>query len=508
MTRAPRVVVIGAGASGLAMVAKLKAAGFDDVQVYEKAGDLGGTWRENTYPGVRCDVPSRLYCFSFALNPDWSQTYAAGAEIQAYLQRVADEHDLRRHIAFGTEVVECRWYEGRWRVTLGDGSTDTADVVVAATGILHQPHRPAIPGLEGFTGPVLHTAAWDHGCSLEGRRVAVVGTGSSGVQVTSALADVAGRLHVFQRTPQWILPLPNLASRPLGRWLRRHVPGLDRATHRCASWLLEHTLGAAVIEQDWRLRLVELAVRAHLRLAVRDPALRARLRPPDRPMCRRLIMSPTYYRALQRPHVEVVTDAIAEVGPTWVRSTDGTVREVDALVLATGFRPHRYFRPMRLIGVGGFDVEDLWREGPHAYRTVALPGFPGFFMLVGPHSPVGNHSVLAVAETQADHVVAWVRALAQGRWQSAAPTLAATRAYNERLRAALPGTVWMSGCTGWYLGEDGLPELYPWSAAHHRRLLAAIDEHELERWPGADDATGAPAGSPAGNAVEGETSLL
>lgn len=481
----PRVLIIGAGASGLAMAAKLIAAGFANIAIYEKADEVGGTWRENTYPGVRCDVPSRLYSFSFAPSPDWSQTYAAGPEIQAYLLRVADELDLRRRIRFGKAVDSCRWNGTQWELSCQDGTRDVGDVVVAATGILHHPKRPAIPGLETFAGPVLHTAQWDHAVDLTGQRVAVVGTGSSGVQVTTALAEVAGHVSVLQRTPQWVLPLPNFRTHRTSRWLRRRFPGIDRLSQRAASWLLEHTLGAAVIERDWRLRLVNLAVRANLRFGVRDPELRAKLRPPDLPMCRRLIMSPSYYKTLQRPHVSVEVDPIEHVSPTGIRC-GGRDLDVDAIVLATGFEAHRYFRPMRLTGENGLDIEDVWRSAPFAHKTVALPGFPGFFMLVGPHSPVGNHSVIAVAETQADYIVAWIQGVAAGRWPVASPSAAATSAFNEELRAALPDTIWMTGCAGWYLGADGLPELYPWSAEHHRRLLSAVEPADVEARPRRD----------------------
>lgn len=461
--------------SGLALAVKLKQAGHDDVVLYEKAAEIGGTWRENRYPGVRCDVPSRFYSFTFAPNPGWREVFAPGADIQDYLLDVVEEFGLRAHLRLNSEVVDCRWEDGRWQLTTGDGRTDVGDVLVTATGILHHPLIPHIPGLDTFRGPAVHSARWDDSLDLTGRRVAVIGTGSTGVQMSGAVAERAAYLEVYQRTAQWLYPVPQGSYSRLGRYLWRRFPSLARVSYEFYRRLLEATLGQALVGPGWQRRLVSGIVRAHLRIAVRDPELRRQLTPPDQPMCRRLVMSTSFYKTVQLPHVELVTDGIDEVVEDGIITRDGRHHPMDAILLATGFRTHEYFRPMRLVGEDGRTADDAWRRAPRAYRTVALPGFPNFFMLVGPHSPIGNHSVVAVAETQADYVVQYVDLLARGEVRAAYPSPEVTDRYNAELRDALPRSLWATGCSGWYLDAEGLPDAWPWSAARHRDLLAEVD---------------------------------
>lgn len=480
MVRERRVVIVGAGVSGLVLAAKLRAAGVP-VRLLEKADEVGGTWRENRYPGVRCDVPSRLYQISFARRPDWSERFARGAEIQDYLVEVAHRLGVHELVRFGSEVTTCRWEDDGWTVECADGHRERADYLVGATGILHHPHHPAIEGLDRFAGRTVHTARWDPDLDLTGLRVAVVGTGSTGTQVVSETAYVAARLTVFQRTPQWLIPMPNASYSEGTR--RRHVrwPALDAWTHRAYGRWLEHTLGAAVVRGGWRHALVTALVKAHLRWAVRDPALRRRLTPQDKPMCRRLVMSTSYYRAVQQPQVELVTERITRVEPEGVRTADGVLHGADVLVLATGFQPHRYLAPIKVVGPDGIGLDEVWAGTPFAHKSVAVPGFPAFFLLVGPHSPVGNHSVISVAETQADYVLRRITSPLDDRLES--PRASATAHYNEEVRAALSGSIWSSGCVGWYLGADGVPDLYPWSAAHFRALLAADDTEDWHTRP-------------------------
>ncbi|MBA8949807.1 flavin-containing monooxygenase [Actinomadura namibiensis] len=466
----PRVVIVGAGMSGLCMAVKLLDAGVRDLVLYEKAPSLGGTWRDNTYPGLTCDVPSRFYQYSFALNPGWTHRYSPGPEIRDYLERVADARGVRRHIVFGTEVTAAEHSGGRWRVTTTRG-TDEADFLISATGVLHHPRHPDIPGLDTFAGPAFHSARWDHGARLEGRRVAVVGTGSTGVQITTALAGRASRLLLFQRTAQWVFPVGNHRYTDLTRRAHRRLPVLDRLFYRLHETLLSALLARALVAPGRRRDLIDRICRRHLE-TVADPELRRRLTPPDRPMCKRLIGSRGFYEAVQRDDVDVVTAPIDHVEPRGVVTADGVLHEIDVLVLATGFDAHAYLRPIRLTAPGGRTLEDAWRDGPRAYRTVALPGFPNFFMLMGPHSPIGNYSLIAIAEAQADYVCGWVRRYRAGLCRSVAPTQEATDRYNRALRDALPRTVWTSGCRSWYLGKDGLPELWPWTPRSHARMLA------------------------------------
>lgn len=468
---APRVGIVGAGMSGLCMGAKLRRAGIDDFTIYEKANEVGGTWRENTYPGLSCDVPSRFYSYSFAPNPDWRHTFPPGEELQEYFVRSAEEFGLRQHIRFESEVIEARWTNGRWRLRTADGHTDVVDVLVAATGVLHHPRLPDIKGLDSFAGPYFHSARWDHSVPLQGRRIALIGTGSTGVQITNALSQVAGKLQVFQRTPQWVLPLPNFSYSRVSRALMRWFPKLNRLSYRAYQRVLEATFGHAVTEPGWRRTVLSALCRASLRLRVRDRELRRKLTPTDQPMCKRLIMSGGFHKAVQRSNVEIVTDDIDYIESRGIVTVDGKLHEADVLVLATGFDARAFVRPMQLVGENEVTIDEVWQDGPHAYHTVAVPSFPNYFMLIGPHSPIGNHSLIAIAEAQVDYVLRWIEELRRGEIRSVAPTVEATNAFNEEMRKAMPNTVWTTGCNSWYLGADGLPELWPWTPARHRELL-------------------------------------
>ncbi|GAA2576934.1 NAD(P)/FAD-dependent oxidoreductase [Actinomadura fulvescens] len=478
----PRVVIVGAGMSGLCMAIELRRAGVRDFTIYEKAGAVGGTWRDNTYPGLTCDVPSRFYQFSFATNPDWTHLYSPGPEIRAYLDRIADRYGVREHIVFGTEVTAACHTGERWRIETSTGAGDEADFLVTATGVLHHPRYPAIPGLDTFAGAAFHSARWDHDVPLRGRRVAVVGTGSTGVQITTDLAGTAGRLLLFQRTPQWILPARN---RPYGRLTRaahRRLPVLDRLGYRWHEFVISKVLSEAIIRPGWQRRLIGALCRRNLE-RVADPELRRKLTPPDQPMCKRLIASGGFYEAVQRDDVELVSDAISHVEPRGIVTVDGRLHELDVLVLATGFDAHAYVRPMRLVAPDGRTLDEAWRDGPHAYRTVAMPGFPNLFFLMGPHSPIGNYSLTAIAEAQAAYIAGWIRRHRAGLVTTMAPRREATDAFNEEMRKALPRTIWTSGCSSWYLGKDGLPELWPWTPREHARMLAspAFDEFDARR---------------------------
>jgi cation diffusion facilitator CzcD-associated flavoprotein CzcO len=477
--RRTSVAIVGAGMSGLCMGEALERAGIEDFTLYEKAGEVGGTWRENRYPGLTCDVPSRFYSFSFSPNPGWTSSFSPGHEIQDYFVRVAGERGLRPHIRFGAEIAGARWDGERWSLRSAAGEQIEADVLVTATGVLHHPRLPEIAGSQTFDGPSFHSARWDESVDLAGKRVAVIGTGSTGVQITAAVAGVAGRLELFQRTPQWILPVPNRPYSRLWRALMAHVPPLNRLAYRYNQRTLEAILGPAVTRPGWQRAAISAACRANLRFGVRDPDLRARLTPDYEPMCKRLVMSAGFYRAVQRDDVELVTDGIERVEPRGIVTADGTLHELDVIVYATGFDAHAYMRPMEITGDGGRTLEQAWADGPRGYLTVALPGFPNLFTMMGPHSPIGNHSLIAVAEAQAAYAVEWIRRIGRDGLLSVAPTQAATDAYNQRLKAAFPDTVWVTGCTSWYLDADGDPELWPWTPARHRNMLAAPEPRDF-----------------------------
>lgn len=468
----PRVAIVGAGMSGLCMGEALQRAGYRNFTIFEKAAEVGGTWRENRYPGLTCDVPSRFYSFSFAPNPNWSSVFSPGSEIQDYFIRLADDLGLRRHISFGAEIVDARWQDNRWILCTADGTTADADVLVTATGVLHHPKIPEIPGQEEFAGKAFHSARWDDTVDLRGKSVAVIGTGSTGVQIVCATAGVAQRLLVFQRTAQWILPLPNRRYSQVTNAAMRRSPALNRLAYRTHQRILEAMLGPALTRPSWQRNMFGVICRANLRLGVRDRQLRARLTPDYEPMCKRLVMSAGFYPAMQRPDVELVTSGIDHIESDGIVTVDGMLHGVDVIVYATGFDAHAYMRPMTITGETGQTLEQAWAQGPRAYRTVAIPGFPNLFTLMGPHSPIGNHSLIAVAETQVRYVLGWIERMRRNDIVSVAPSQVATDDYYTDLKAALPGTVWVTGCQSWYLDADGNPEVWPWTPRRHRAMLA------------------------------------
>ena len=478
--RTPTVAIVGAGMSGLCMGIKLKQAGIDSFTIYEKAGEVGGTWRENTYPGLCCDIPSRYYSYSFAPNPDWTSYYSPQAEIQSYFRRTADRYGLRSHIRFNSEVESGAFEDGRWRIRTKDGEQAEADFLVSACGILHHPRQPDIPGLEDFEGAAFHSARWDHSVPLEGRRIGLIGTGSTGVQLTCSLSEVAGRLTIFQRTAQWVYPVPNLRYREITRRLMQRFPELNRLAYRGWQKYIEHSIGRAVVEPGWQRTMMSALCRAHLK-TVRDPELRRKLTPDYHPMCKRIVVSGSFYRAVQRPNVEVVTHAVDQMEPRGLVTSDGTLHELDVLVLATGFDVHAYLRPIELTGENGVTLSEAWEDGPRAYRTVALPGFPNFFMLMGPHSPFGNQSLITIAENQADYVMHLVEMFRRGEVEAVSPKSEATERFYDEIREAMPNTVWVTGCKSWYISKDGMPGNWPWTPQRHREMLEepALEEFEL-----------------------------
>lgn len=470
--RAVNVAIIGAGMSGICMAAKLQDAGIDTFTIFEQADEVGGTWRDNTYPGLHCDVPSRFYSYTFRSNPEWSRLLPPGSEVQSYFMAVATERDIRTHIRFGTPVTSAQYRDGKWWVgTAGD--CEPFDVLITATGILRVPRYPDIPGLDTFAGPIFHSSRWDHSVSLQDKRIGLIGTGSTGVQITADLGGKVRGLTVFQRTAQWVFPFPNPRYSPITKAALRRFPAMSRLGYRFWQTVYENFFAKAMVRPGFRRRLVSAMCRWNLNLSVRDPQLRGKLTPDYQAMCKRIVAAGHYYQSVQKPGVEVVVDPIDHIEPRGVVTADGLLHELDLLVLATGFDAHAYVRPMEIIGEHGISMDEAWADGPQAYRSVAVPGFPNLFMLMGPHSPIGQQSLVIIAENQADYAMWWIERIRDGRITAAAPTDVATKDYNELMKSAMPQTVWTTGCNSWYLGKDGLPELFPWEPVHHRRLLAA-----------------------------------
>jgi cation diffusion facilitator CzcD-associated flavoprotein CzcO len=457
--------------SGLLMGIRLQQAG-QRFRILEKAESVGGTWRENTYPGLTCDVPSFFYSYSFEPNPDWSHRFSPGPEIREYFERVAQKHGLLRHIRFGTSVSSARWEEGGWVIGTSDGEELRADVLIDATGPLHIKNYPEIPGLADFAGACFHSADWDHDVPLEGRRIGVIGNGSSGVQMMDPLAQVASHLTLFQRTPQWIFPLGNKRySERERRWTRR-LPILGRLTRAFYKRIFD--LASVGVTEDgyWRRRMAK-GCRDYL-ASVEDPELRAKLTPDYEPGCKRLILSNRFYPTLERDHVSLVTEGIDHVDPRGVVTRDGQLHELDVLVLATGFRPHEW-GIAHVVGAEGLSLKEAWASGPRSYRSIALPGFPNFFLLVGPNSPIGNISVIDVSETQTSYIMACIHRLESEPGRALVARREAALAFQAELREAMKGTVWVTGCKSWYLDPDGVPTLWPWSAKRFHQLMARPD---------------------------------
>ena len=460
---------------------KLAEAGYPDVTLFEKADRLGGTWRDNTYPGVACDVPSHLYSYSFAPNPDWSRLYSSGPEILAYVEDVARRHDVYSRIRFSEEVIRCEFSGGVWRIETSQGRRELADVVIAATGVTHHPRFPDIPGLSTFGGAAFHSARWDHSVLLDGRRIGVVGTGSSAVQIVSALVPRAGRLTLFQRTPQWILPQENKSYTAEERVNFQRNPDVMRAMRAGIERRFREDFSDAVIDRHSpRLEVMQDLCRGYLETQVRDPALRERLRPGYRAGCKRLIISADFYRAIQASNAALVTEGIEAIEPRGVRTHDGTLHELDVLVLATGFRTDRFMRPTQVIGRDGRKLDDEWAQRPSSYLTVAIPGFPNLFLLNGPNSPVGNFPLIEVAEVQMRYILQLLDLLRAGRCRDISPTRDATESFEAERTLAAQNTVWTAGCKSWYLDDRGIPAAWPWTIARFREQLATPELSAFE----------------------------
>jgi cation diffusion facilitator CzcD-associated flavoprotein CzcO len=474
-----RFAVIGAGMAGILSAIKLAEAGEDDFTVYEKADAVGGTWRENTYPGLSCDVPSHLYSYSFALDPQWSRRFAPGPEIRAYFERVAKEYDVVRRVRFGEEVTRAEFVEGRWHLTTATGTTDVVDVVIAATGVLHHPRYPDIEGLDDFAGACFHSARWDHSVPLAGARVGVIGTGSTAMQMTSALVKEVEHLCLFQRTAQWVMPAANPAYTDEELDAFRDDPAKLAALHEQLKDMFGIFANAVVDADSPQYAFIEQTTRENLEANVHDPELRERLRPDYRAACKRLVMSADFYDAIQQPNAELVTEGIERVEPGGVRTKDGVLHELDVLVLSTGFQANAFMRPMELVGRDGRTLAEAWDPRPEAYLSISIPDFPNFFMLNGPNGPVGNFSLIEVAELQFGYVMQLVDRLRAGASEVCATT-EALREFEADREAAVPKTVWVTGCRSWYLDDRGIPAVWPWSFDRFRQAMAAPDPAAYE----------------------------
>jgi cation diffusion facilitator CzcD-associated flavoprotein CzcO len=473
-----RVVVVGAGIAGLFMAEKLKRTGID-FSVYEKADEVGGTWRDNTYPGLYVDVLSRQYEFPFQPNYDWSRKFAPAPEIQDYIKKVARDRGLRKYIRFNEEIVAARFTDGRWHLTTAKGETDVADVFIAATGFLHKPLYPDIEGRDSFAGPAFHSARWDHTVPHKGKRWGVIGAGCSGIQITEALAWEGVDVTQFVRRAQWIHIRENPRTSWFARlWLRLpfayqlHQRKLWKTISKVDQWRLKPGPAREAMQREYASYLD----------VIRDPELKKKLTPQFHLGCVRIPKSDqNYYEAVQLPNVHIETGRIARIVPNGVMLADGTVKELDVLVYATGFDAHAYMRPMKVTGLNGATVDEVWKDRIYSYGGIALPGFPNMFMLYGPFSPVNNVPVPIGLDQEIAYIVRLIK-LARDRGVAVAPTAQATKKFVDRLDAAFPGTVWV-GCRNWYADQHGTPILWPLPQDAHKDFFADIAAEDLEFIP-------------------------
>ena len=474
-----RVAVIGSGFGGIGTAIRLMQEGIDDFVLLERAEAVGGTWRDNTYPGCECDVQSHLYSFSFAPNPEWTRSFSPQPEIQAYLERCAEEFGVLPHVRFGHEVRGAAWdaEASLWRIDTSRCAF-TAQVLVMASGALSDPLIPELPGLGTFRGRAFHSARWDHTFDLSGRRVAVVGTGASAIQFVPAIQPIVEKLYLFQRTPPWIIPRQQRVLGPRKHRLYRRFPALQRAV-RGAIYLSREAFVLG-FRRPGVMRLAETVARRHLEKSIADPALRAKLTPSWRIGCKRILLSNDYLPALAKPNVEVVTEGIAEVRPHSVVSADGVEREVDAIVFGTGFVPTDPPLAPHIRGRGGRSLAEAWAGSPKAHLGTTVAGFPNFFMLMGPNTGTGHTSVVYIIEAQIEHLLAALRHLRSTGAAALEPREEAQEAFVAAIDRRMEGTVWTSGgCRSWYLDGTGRNSaLWPDFTWRFRRRVARLDPAE------------------------------
>ncbi|MFD7437556.1 flavin-containing monooxygenase [Streptomyces sp. NPDC059861] len=491
-----RVAVVGSGFGGLGAAVRLRREGITDFVVLERAGSVGGTWRDNSYPGCACDVPSYLYSFSFAPNPEWPRTFSGQEHIRAYLEHVTDVFGLRPHLRLDSEVRRMVWDgdELRWVIETASG-TLTADLVVSATGPLSDPKVPDIPGLDTFPGKVFHSARWDHDADLRGKRVAMVGTGASAIQIVPAIQPEVGRLTLFQRTPPWVMPRMDRAISGAERRLHRALPVTARL-RRGLLWGIRELQVQAFTKHPGELGFVERLAKQNMARAIKDPALRAKLTPDYRIGCKRILLSSEYYPALARPNVDVVASGLGEIRGSRVVAADGTEAEVDAIIFGTGFHVTDMPIAERVVGAEGRTLADVWKGGMEALRGASAAGFPNWMTIIGPNTGLGNSSMILMIESQLNYLADYVRQLEVlgGRVAlDARPD--AVSAWNHGVQERMRRTVWNTGgCNSWYLDAAGRnTTIWPGTTSDFRRATRRVDlgEYEVLR-PRAAEATEEP----------------
>lgn len=477
--RQPRIAIIGAGMSGIAAVVKLEKAGYTDLTVYEKSDRVGGTWRENTYPGLSCDVPSRWYCFGFALKADWKHRYSYGPDIQAYMESVANDFGVTGKVKFNTAVTGLTYEKPVWRLQTSAGQQLIYDIVISATGLLHQPVYPDIEDLDSFAGDCFHSARWNHDVDLKGKRVGIIGTGSTACQIIGAVTPEVGEMFVFQRTPHWMAPLPQIEYSARWNRMMARFPFMQRLAYHFYFQNMVRIFSAATVGNKTMQKLMSWVCKKNLEDNVPDPELRAKLTPDYLATCKRLIFCSDYYPAISSPNAHLVTTGISCVEPTGIRTDDGELYPLDVLVLATGFNATAFILPTRVTGESGVDLEQRWDGAPRAHRAVAIPGFPNFWMLEGPTGPVGNLSLISISEHQVDYIIDMLDRMKTDGLAAIAARQSACDDYNAAIGVAIKKTSWVTGgCDSWYIDKTGTPNLYPWYPVRYLKEMHNPDYAE------------------------------
>jgi cation diffusion facilitator CzcD-associated flavoprotein CzcO len=450
------VAIAGTGFSGLGMAIALKREAKRSFVVFEKAASVGGTWRENDYPGCACDVPSHLYSFSFEQNPNWSRMFPTQPEIRAYLEATADKYRVRDNIRFNTAVTAARWDDAAqlWRVETSDGRVTTARVFVSGMGGLHVPQFPDLPGRESFAGASFHSAQWRHDVALEGKRVAIIGTGASAIQIAPAIAPKVAQLTLFQRTPPWVMPKMDPEIPEKRRAQFRRSPLRQRMFRRFIYAMMESRAPSFLSASKSGAQMTRMG-KAHIASAIQDEALREKVTPSYRVGCKRILISNDYYPALARANVSVVTEPIAAIAPEGVVTADGATHGADVIVYATGFKPMDVITNVAITGPGERSLNEEWRDGPQAHWGIAVAGYPNFFLLMGPNTGLGHNSMVFMIESQIAYIMNALAELDARGAASLEPLADAQRAFNEDIEAKLAKSVWGSGCKSWYLSPDG-----------------------------------------------------
>ncbi|MFC9872259.1 flavin-containing monooxygenase [Nocardia salmonicida] len=481
--RHTRVAIIGAGFAGLGVAIRLRQLGVTDVVVFERGNDVGGTWRDNTYPGAGCDVPSQLYSYSFAPNPDWTHSFSTQPQIQQYIQDVVDRHGVRDAVVLGCEVTDARWNDAsaRWEIQTSDGAY-TAEMMVSAAGPLSAPNLPDIKGISTFRGPIFHSARWDHEFELAGKRVAVIGTGASAIQIVPSIAGEVARLDLYQRSAPWVLPRMGRKYTWLERLYYRRVPGAQRLARFGVYWARESFV-------LWQSKYPPLAdffsfgARIKMWSVIRDRELRRKLTPGYRLGCKRMLISNVYYPALARDNVEVVVDGIAEVREQSIVADDGTEREVDAVVLATGFRITDSPTYDLISGRDGRTLSEVFgAEGISGYKGTTIANFPNLFVMIGPNSALSYTSAVFTIESQINYIIDAVTTMTAGGLRAVEVREDVQAAYNRDLQKKFDGTVWNTGeCTSWFVDENGHnATLWPDFSYRFHRMLKTFDVEAYE----------------------------